>query len=217
MTVAALVFDAYGTLYDVHSVMRRCEACFPGKGTALSQLWRAKQLEYTWQRSLMQRYAPFSAVTREALRYSCAVLGLPLGDHERELMDAYLQLAPFPEVPGALERLRLKRAILSNGSPDMLEPLVRNSGLRFDAVLSVDELRIYKPAPQVYELAVKRLGVAKEAIGFVSSNCWDAAGAKSFGFTVFWINRANAPVDSLGVAPDRQVAHLGELADEVLR
>jgi 2-haloacid dehalogenase len=217
MRVEALVFDAYGTLYDVHSVMRRCEACFPGKGAALSQLWRAKQLEYTWQRSLMQRYAPFSTVTREALRYSCATLGLPLGDHERELMDAYLHLAPFPEVPAALERLRLKRAILSNGSPDMLEPLVRNSGLRFDAVLSVDELRIYKPAPQVYELAVKRLGVAKEAIGFVSSNCWDAAGAKSFGFTVFWINRANAPVDALGVAPDRQIAHLGELTDEVLR
>jgi 2-haloacid dehalogenase len=100
MTVAALVFDAYGTLYDVHSVMRRCESCFPGKGGALSQLWRTKQLEYTWQRSLMQRYAPFSTVTREALRYSCAVLRLPLGDHERELMDEYLHLAPFPEVPG---------------------------------------------------------------------------------------------------------------------
>ncbi|MBW8906714.1 MAG: haloacid dehalogenase type II [Betaproteobacteria bacterium] len=217
MRVEALVFDAYGTLYDVHSVMRRCEACFPGKGAALSQLWRAKQLEYTWQRSLMQRYAPFSTVTREALRYSSAALGLPLADHERSLMDAYLHLAPFPEVPAALERLALKRAILSNGSPDMLEPLVRNSGLRFDAVLSVDELRVYKPAPQVYELALRRLGVAKEAIGFVSSNCWDAAGAKSFGFTVFWINRANAPVDGLGVAPDRQIAHLGELADEVLR
>jgi 2-haloacid dehalogenase len=99
----------------------------------------------------------------------------------------------------------------------MLEPLVRNSGLRFDAVLSVNELRVYKPAPQVYELAVQRLGVAREAIGFVSSNCWDAAGAKSYGFTVFWINRANAPVDALGFTPDRQVAHLDELADEVLR
>jgi 2-haloacid dehalogenase len=217
MRVEALVFDAYGTLYDVHSVVRRCEACFPGKGTALSQLWRAKQLEYTWQRSLMQRYAPFSTVTREALRYSSAALGLPLGEHERSLMDAYLHLAPFPEVPAALERLPLKRAILSNGSRDMLDPLVRNSGLRFDAVLSVDEVGIYKPAPQVYELALRRLGLPKEAIGFVSSNCWDALGARSYGFTVFWINRANAPVDALGFTPDRQVAHLGELADEVLR
>jgi 2-haloacid dehalogenase len=217
MRVEALVFDAYGTLYDVHSVARRCETCFPGKGTALSQLWRAKQLEYTWQRSLMQRYAPFSTVTREALAYSCAALGLDLGEHERVLMDEYLHLAPFPEVRAALSRLPGKKAILSNGSPDLLEPLVRNSRLHFDAVLSVDELRIYKPAPQVYELAVRRLGVPKEAIGFVSSNCWDALGAKSFGFTVYWINRSNAPVDALGFMPDAQVKSLAELADEVLR
>jgi 2-haloacid dehalogenase len=217
MTLQALVFDAYGTLYDVHSVMQRCEACFPGKGTALSQLWRAKQLEYTWQRSLMQRYVPFSTVTREALAYSCAALGLAAGEHAHALMAEYLKLAPFPEVPKALERLQLKKAILSNGSPDMLEPVVRHSGLRFDAVLSVDELRIYKPAPQVYELAVRRLGVPKQAIGFVSSNCWDALGAKSFGFTVYWINRSGAPVDGLGFTPDAQVQSLAELADEVLR
>ena len=170
MRVDALVFDAYGTLYDVHSVMRRCESCFPGKGMQISQLWRAKQLEYTWQRSLMQRYAPFSAVTRDALRYSCAALGLRLGDHEPALMEEYLRLAPFAEVPAALERLALKRAILSNGSPDMLEPLVRNSGLRFDAVLSVHELGIYKPAPQVYELAARRLAVAKERIAFLPAS-----------------------------------------------
>ena len=143
----ALVFDAYGTLYDVHSVIRRCETCFPGRGAQLSQLWRAKQLEYTWQRSLMQRYVPFSQITREALAYSCAALGLAHGGHEDALMAEYLRLSPFPEVPAALERLEVKRAILSNGSPDLLDPLVRNSGLKFDAVLSVDELKIYKPAP----------------------------------------------------------------------
>ena len=217
MRVEALVFDAYGTLYDVHSVVRRCETVFPGKGTALSQLWRAKQLEYTWQRSLMQRYVPFSTVTREALAYSCAALGLELGEHEQALMDEYLHLAPFPEVRAALARLPGKKAILSNGSPDLLEPLVRNSRLHFDAVLSVDELRIYKPAPQVYELAVRRLGVPKEAIGFVSSNCWDALGAKSYGFTVYWINRGSAPVDALGVAPDAQLKSLADLVDEILR
>ena len=217
MRVEALVFDAYGTLYDVHSVARRCETCFPGKGTALSQLWRAKQLEYTWQRSLMQRYAPFSTVTREALAYSCAALGLDLGEHERVLMDEYLHLAPFPEVRAALSRLPGKKAILSNGSPDLLEPLVRNSRLHFDAVLSVDEPRIYKPAPQVYELAVQRLRVAKERIGFVSSNCWDALGAKSYGFTVYWINRGGAPVDALGLKPDAQFDSLSGLVDEVLR
>jgi 2-haloacid dehalogenase len=193
--------------------MRRCEACFPGKGTALSQLWRAKQLEYTWQRSLMQRYAPFSSVTRDALGYSCAALGLDAAPHLDALMAEYLALAPFPEVPKALSRLTMKKAILSNGSPDMLEPLVRNSGLRFDAVLSVDELKVYKPAPQVYELAVRRLGVARERIGFVSSNCWDALGAKSFGFQVYWINRGRAPLDRLGFRPDAEIHSL----DEVLR
>src|SRR6267142_1996716 len=146
MRTEALVFDAYGTLFDVHSVVRRCEGLWPGKGAQLSQLWRAKQLEYTWQRSLMKRYAPFSAVTRAALAYACEALGLQLGEHESALMDEYLRLAPFPEVRPALARLPGKKAILSNGSPDLLEPLVRNSRLHFDAVLSVDELRIYKPA-----------------------------------------------------------------------
>jgi len=217
MTVEALVFDAYGTLYDVHSVVQRCETCFPGKGTQLSQLWRGKQLEYTWQRSLMQRYVPFSQVTRDALAYSCAALGLALGDHQEVLMDEYLKLDPFPEVEWALERLPMKKAILSNGSPDLLAPLVRHSGLHFDAVLSVDELKIYKPAPQVYELAVRRLKVPKERIGFVSSNCWDALGAKSYGFKVYWINRGGVPVDRLGFTPDAQLKSLADLPDEVLR
>ncbi|TMH69982.1 MAG: haloacid dehalogenase type II [Betaproteobacteria bacterium] len=218
MSVQALVFDAYGTLYDVHSVVRRCESCFPGKGTQLSQLWRSRQLEYTWQRSLMQRYVPFSQVTREALAYACAALGLELSVERMEaLLSEYLRLEPFPEVPAALERMKMKRAILSNGSPDLLDPLVRSSGLRFDAVLSVDELKIFKPAPQVYELAVRRLNLPKERIGFVSSNCWDALGAKSYGFRVYWINRGGAPLDRLGFAPDAQVKSLAELADEVLR
>ncbi|MGQ0544260.1 MAG: haloacid dehalogenase type II [Betaproteobacteria bacterium] len=217
MRVEALVFDAYGTLFDVHSVTRRCESCFPGKGAQLSQLWRTKQLEYTWQRSLMQRYVPFSTVTREALAYACEALGLELGAHAEALMDEYLALELFPEVPAALARLHMKKAILSNGSPDLLAPLVRNSGLHFDAVLSVDPLHVYKPARQVYELAVKHLRVGKEAIGFVSSNCWDALGAKSYGFKVYWINRSGAPTDRLGFVPDAQLASLAQLPDEVLR
>jgi 2-haloacid dehalogenase len=206
MALQALVFDAYGTLFDVHSVVQRSEAFWPGKGAALSQLWRAKQLEYTWQRSLMRRYVPFSQVTREALDYACAALGLPLdAARTQALMQEYLRLATYPEVPGALAALKGRKAILSNGSPDMLGPLVAQSGLALDAVLSVDEVRIFKPAPEVYQLAVDRLGVEKEAIGFVSSNCWDALGAKSFGFRVFWINRLGAPVDALGFQPDRIV------------
>jgi 2-haloacid dehalogenase len=213
MAAEAMVFDAYGTLFDVHSVVARCESCWPGKGTQLSQLWRAKQLEYTWQRSLMQRYAPFSTVTREALAYACEALGLAL-DRAREeaLMQEYLKLATYPDVQETLRKLKSrKQAILSNGSPDMLLPLVEHSGLRFDAVISVDELKIYKPAPQVYELAVRKLHTEKARIGFVSSNCWDAMGAKSYGFKVYWINRARAPVDRLGFRPDAIVGSLNEI------
>lgn len=213
MAAEAMVFDAYGTLYDVHSVAARCEQCWPGKGTELSMLWRAKQLEYTWQRSLMQRYVPFSTVTREALAYACETLRLEL-DRVREeaLMQEYLRLATYPDVQETLKKLRSrKQAILSNGSPNMLLPLVGHSGLRFDAVISVDELKIYKPAPQVYELAVRKLNTEKTRIAFVSSNCWDAIGAKSYGFQVYWINRARAPVDRLGFRPDAILGSLNEV------
>jgi 2-haloacid dehalogenase len=210
MQPEAFVFDAYGTLFDVHSVAARCESCWPGKGAQLSQLWRAKQLEYTWQRSLMQRYAPFSTVTREALAYACEALGLGLSVAQMEgLLGEYLNLATFPDVEEFLRKLDTKRAILSNGSPDMLDPLVKNSGLKFDAVISVDELKVYKPAPQVYQLAVDRLGTKR--IGFVSSNCWDAMGAKSYGFHVYWINRLGAPIDRLGFRPDRVLKSLNEI------
>jgi 2-haloacid dehalogenase len=213
MRPEAFVFDAYGTLFDVHSVAARCETCWPGKGAQLSQLWRAKQLEYTWQRSLMQRYAPFSSVTRDALAYACEALALELSERHREgLMAEYLKLSLFPDVPQALEKLGKKQAILSNGSPDMLEPLVKHSGLRFDAVISVDELRVFKPAPQIYELAVKKLGLEKSRIVFVSSNCWDALGAKSYGFAAYWINRLKAPLDRLDFKPEAVLTSLGDLA-----
>jgi 2-haloacid dehalogenase len=210
MAAEAFVFDAYGTLYDVHSVAARCESYWPGKGASVSQLWRAKQLEYTWQRSLMRRYEPFSGVTRAALSYACTALGLQLEDAQVDaLMDEYTRLALYPEARAALSRLKGKKAILSNGSPDMLLPLVENSALHFDAVMSVDEVRVFKPAPEVYELAARRLGT--ESIAFISANCWDALGAKSYGFTVYWINRARAPVDRLGFEPDAALTSLDEV------
>jgi 2-haloacid dehalogenase len=211
MSPEAFVFDAYGTLFDVHSVMRRCESFYPGKHVELSRLWRAKQLEYTWLRSLMQRYVPFSTVTREALAHACEALGLELTAERMEaLMAEYHMLAAFPDVAPTFERLKgVKRAILSNGSPDMLEPLVAHSALELDAVISVDELKVFKPAPQVYAAAVEKL--ATRRIAFVSSNCWDALGAKSFGFTVFWLNRGDAPLDRLGFRPDRVVRRLDEI------
>ena len=213
MSLQALVFDAYGTLYDVHSVIERCDQLWPGKGAALSQLWRTKQLEYAWQRTLMRRYAPFSQITKDALEYCCAALKLPLDAAKADtLWQAYLRLAPYPDVPGALQALAgRKMAILTNGSPDMIDPLVRHSGLKFDAVLSVDAVKQFKPVPEVYQLAIDRLGVAKAEIGFVSSNCWDALGAKSFGFRVYWINRTGAPVDKLGFQPDGLLSTLGDL------
>ena len=216
-SLRALVFDAYGTLFDVHSLVELCEQIWPGKGSALSQLWRAKQLEYTWQRSLMRRYEDFARITEAGLRYACAALGLQLDEERRRaLMGAYLKLSTFPEVRGALAALKaskLKLAILSNGSAAMLRPLVANAGLRglMGTLISVDRKKIYKPAPAVYRLATQRLRVPKTAIGFVSSNCWDACGAKSFGFRTFWINRGGTPVDELGAAPDHVIKSLDEL------
>ena len=221
MNPRALVFDAYGTLFDVHSVAQRCESFWPGAGAQLSQLWRAKQLEWTWQRSLMRRYVPFTHVTRDALGYACAALRLALDAEKADrLMRDYLALALYPDVRAALDALRSagrKLAILTNGSRDMIEPLVAHSALAFDAVLSVDEVGVFKPAPEVYALAATRLGVVASETGFVSSNCWDALGAKSFGFRVWWINRTGAPLDRLDFKPDGILGGLGELPGALAR
>jgi len=214
MTIRGYVFDAYGTLFDVHSVVRRCDACWPGKGTALSAAWRSKQLEYTWLRSLMGRYEDFWAVTEAALRHAVRRLGLTASEAQlRTLMDSYLHLACFPDVRDALARLPRPRAILSNGAPRMLEAVVRSSGLagQLDHVISVDRVRIYKPAPAVYALGPETLGIAVGELLFVSSNAWDVAGAKAFGYQVAWCNRLGAPEEELGVRADYVVRTLREL------
>ena len=213
----ALVFDAYGTLYDVHSVTALADSFFPGKGAALSQLWRTKQLEYTWLRTVMGTYENFDVVTAAGLRYACAALKLDASDAQiSALIAQYVKLDSFAEVKSALAQLKTahKLAILSNGAPGTLGALVKNSGLdsMLDAVISVDPLRVFKPDMRVYQLAVNQLGVGKERIGFVSSNCWDAIAAKLFGFTVFWINRLNAPADLHGAAPDFTIHSLNEIA-----
>jgi 2-haloacid dehalogenase len=217
--IDALVFDAYGTLFDVHSVTTLAESLMPGRGAEFSQLWRTKQLEYTWLTSLM--LAPksprpdFSAVTAQASHYALEKLGIDLAERDRRrLQDAYLTLSPFPDASAALEALAPRpRWILSNGTAAMLEPLVRGAGFHtlLDGILSVDGADIFKPSPRVYQLAVDKLRVPAARIGFVSSNCWDAIGAKAFGFTTFWINRAGAPVDRHGPAPDRVIATLADL------
>ncbi len=213
--IDAVLFDAYGTLYDVYSVLARCEQAFPGKGTALSQLWRTKQLEYTWLRSLMGKYEDFEVVTRAALRFACKSLQLALDEtSSKALMDEYLRLATFPEVKGALAKLsHLKLCILSNGSPRLLQSIVRNAGLEstFTQVISVHSLKVFKPHPSVYQLGVDATGVPKERIAFISSNYWDAAGATAFGFRTFWINRSKAVPDELGYPPAAVLSSLDEL------
>lgn len=216
LAVDALVYDAYGTLFDVYSVFEKCEKNFPGKGAAISEIWRAKQLEYTWLRSLMGKYQNFWELTEAGLRFACKALELNLTDEIlRELMDNYLNLATYEEVPGTLKKLSatIQQAVLSNGNPEMLNTVVENNNLKsyLQAVLSVDGLSIYKPTPKVYQLAVDKLGVPPNKIGFVSSNCWDAIGAKSFGFRVFWINRFKRPLDELGIVPDHEIQTLDQI------
>jgi 2-haloacid dehalogenase len=210
----AFVFDAYGTLFDVHSVIEAGRAV-TSNPQALSTLWRQKQLEYTWLRSLMGRYEDFWAVTEAALRFSLERLGIAAADEAiRRLMEAYLSLATFPEVQTALAAMAgTPLGILSNGSPTMLAAAVRSSGLegRFAHVLSVDAVRIYKPSRAVYELGTRAFALPAGEILFVSSNGWDVEGAKAFGYRTCWCNRLAAPAEKLGVSPDLEVTRLDEI------
>ena len=214
--VRGYVFDAYGTLFDVHSVVEvgREVTADP---LALSTLWRQKQLEYTWLRALMGRYEDFWAVTEAALRYAIRRLALSASEADiRRLMDAYLSLACFPDVPAALAGLAPRpRAILSNGSPRMLQAAVTSSGLaaHLDHVLSVDSVRTYKPSAAVYALGPRALGLPARDLLFVSSNAWDVAGAKAFGYRVAWCNRGLAPDEELGLRADVTIGRLDQLLD----
>jgi 2-haloacid dehalogenase len=205
MTIKALVFDAYGTLYDVHSVYSKTEELCPGKGELISQIWRLKQLEYTWLETLLQDYRDFTFLTHASLVFALRAVGIEPNDSiTKPLLDKYLHLDPYPEVKDALGQLKKfggrKLAILSNGSTDMLSALVKNSGfdVLLDAVISVDGAGKYKPHPDCYALVEKTLGVKKDEVIFVSSNSFDVTGAKRFGFKVVWIQRGGGP----GVAVD---------------
>lgn len=244
MTIQAIVFDAYGTLYDIQSVAAVTEEAFPGYGEIITQIWRIKQLEYTWLRSLMRRYQDFSVITRDSLAYTVRVLGLKhdAATFER-IMDKYLHLDLYPDAMAALMAMKgRKLAILSNGSPGMLNALVRNSGLDrvLDATISIDSQGIFKPAPDAYSLIESTLRVPPAEVLFVSSNPWDACGAKSFGLNVAWIERVTpeamalacvksdvvAPLtmfkairtqlDELGLEPDYRIHALSELPNLVV-
>jgi len=217
--VKAIAFDAYGTLFDVFSVTALGEELFPGKGDALAQLWRLKQLQYSTLRSLMGRHRDFWQLTADGLVYAARSLGLDLTPDKRErLLDAYLTLAAFPDVKPGLQALRdrgLRLAILSNGEPRMLEAAARNADIAdlLDAILSVEEVKIFKPSPRVYQMAPERLQVRPAELGFVSSNAWDVAGAASVGLETFWIQRRAAePPEELGFAANHIVSTITDLA-----
>ncbi|MET0676053.1 MAG: haloacid dehalogenase type II [Bradyrhizobium sp.] len=239
MSIKAVVFDAYGTLYDVQSVADVTEDAFPGYGDIITQVWRIKQLEYSWLRSLMRQYRDFADVTRDALAYTLTSLGLQYDDETfAAIIDKYLHLDLYPDALAALTAMKdRKLAILSNGSPDMLDALVRNSGLDrvLDAVISVDAKKTFKPSPEAYALVEEVLHVKPADVLFITSNPWDACGAKAFGLNVAWIERVTpeamalaclesetlppltmfkilrTQIDELGVKPDHRVHALAEL------
>ncbi len=214
--VRACVFDAYGTLFDFASAAAACRDRIGAHADALTALWRDKQLQYTWLRAAQGRHADFWQVTGDALDFALETLRLDVPGLHRQLMALYLTLAPFPEVADVLRRLKnagMRTAILSNGSPDMLAAAVSAAKLEslVDAVLSVEEVGVYKPHPKVYQLALDRLQLPASSIAFQSSNAWDAHAAAAFGMKVVWCNRYGLPRERLPGAPDHEVRSLAEL------
>lgn len=218
--IEACVFDAYGTLFDVSSAARSAEDSLGDKWQPLAELWRAKQLQYTWLRSLAGRHVDFWQVTGEALDFALSTLRCDDPKLRDRLMNLYMVLGAYPEVLETLRRLRrsgMKLAILSNGSPAMLAA-AGNAGIAnlLDAILSVEEVKVYKPHPSVYALVCERLNVVAARVVFVSSNGWDAYSAKAFGFHTLWCNRFGQAPERIPETPDAQIATLVELPEAIL-
>ncbi len=203
--IKAFVFDVYGTLFNVHSVKEKADELYPTKGDEISRLWRQKQLEYSFLRQLMGKYEPFWKITEDSLRYTINSLKLELSIEKiNTLMESYLHLSPYPEVEEVLSQLKSKTlAVFSNGSHDMLNPLIKNSGLSsiFSELISVDDRKQYKPTPAAYHYVLERLNLERREILFMSSNGWDISGARAFGFQTAWINRNQLPNEELGLRP----------------
>ncbi len=219
--IRACVFDAYGTLFDYASAAASCRDALGDKYERFTTLWRDKQLQYTWLRAVQGRHADFQQVTGDALDFALSALDLTDAALRKRLLNLYLTLDTFPEVPETLRRLKsegIRTAILSNGTPAMLSAVVENAGLAglLDAVLSVEEVGVYKPHPKVYQLVIDRLKTEAKAIAFQSSNAWDAYAASAFGMHVVWCNRYGQPRELLPGAPDREIKTLAELPDLVV-
>jgi 2-haloacid dehalogenase len=214
--IKTIVFDAYGTLLNVRAIEEGLQTHFGDQAEAISAVWRSKQLEYTWLRTLMGKYLPFSEVTREALHFACEAQGVNLSQHmERDFIDRYFRLSAFPEVRETLKQLseKYQLAILSNADMAMLEGAVEYNQLStyLTAVLSADTVGVFKPKPEVYEIAVRHFGQKREEIAFVSSNTWDVAGASAFGFFSIRLKRTNSPMDNMGFHPSMEIENLGLL------
>ncbi len=218
--IKAIAFDAF-PIFDPRPVFALAEQLFPGSGAELSNAWRTRQFEYQWLRALSGHYADFWQVTEDALVFSCEMLKLDLTPDKRKLlMGKYLELRAWPDVPPALQSLKsngIRLAFLSNATSEILDAGIRNSRLGgiFEHVLSTDEIKTYKPDPRAYQMAIDAFNLKREEILFVPFAGWDAAGAKSFGYTTFWVNRLNLPVERLGAVPDLVGKSLTDLADFV--
>ena len=219
MKAKAIVFDAYGTLFDVNSAAEKCKDKIGIKWEAFANFWRTTQLEYTWLRSLMKRHKNFWEVTEDSLDKSMRVFNVDK-NMKNELLNLYKILSPYPEVRGVLEELKkrnFKLAILSNGTPDLLNELVENNKLNnlFDDLFSIEEVKIYKPDPKVYELPIKKYKIKSNEITFLSANTWDVSGGGNFGYNSIWVNRHNSVFDILDFQPKNEISNLTQLLDKV--
>jgi 2-haloacid dehalogenase len=219
MKTKVVVFDAYGTLFDVNSAAEKCKDKIGAKWEVFANFWRTTQLEYTWLRSLMKRHKNFWDITEDSLDKSMKVFNINK-NMKNELLSLYKILSPYPEVRGVLEDLKKKNfklAILSNGTPDLLNELVENNKLNnlFDDLFSIEEVKIYKPDPSVYELPVKKYKIKSGEITFLSANTWDVSGGGNFGYNSIWVNRNNSVFDILDFQPKNEINNLTHLLDKV--
>ena len=215
--IKAIIFDAYGTLFDVNSAAKMCKSKIGDKWENFSNYWRMTQLEYTFLRTLMDRYKDFWQITEDSLDKSMKVYKIDISLKE-ELLKLYKKLSVFPEVKQtliSLKKKKLKLAILSNGTPDLLNELVISNNLDdlFDDIFSIDEVRVYKPSTQVYEIPIKKYQIEKNEVAFLSANTWDVSGGGNFGYTSIWVNRNNNIFDNLDYEPKHEISGLNQLLD----
>ena len=217
--IKAIIFDAYGTLFDVNSAAEKCKDKIGDKWEPFANFWRTTQLEYTWLRSLMKRHKDFWQITEDSLDKSMQAFNINKA-MKNELLDLYKILSPYPEVKETLEKLKEKRyklAILSNGTPALLNELVKSNGLQnlFDDIFSIEEVKIYKPSSKVYDMPVKKYSIKNEEVAFLSANTWDVSGGGNYGFTSIWVNRNKNIFDNLDYKPSNEINDLKQLLDLV--